>query len=251
MQTRSLDACMHAHTGKKAECPHIYMTSNVEHLSKAHINFLSTCKNIAELTFLFNMQVSKQGSASLTFILLRIKSKGSNTNMVYWIMTSSLSKHLYHAWQWLMSLVCNVLYCVDDTVIVFTSFFPWQILASHYEKLWHVGWMGCTCLFMFFAVITNLYCLHDLVFLPDINHCQEERGLVFRSYPRSNVSKLFLNLLLPWWDACKKFLGLYSNYGIKTGIIYRNNRIYIQNFVNCIILLPATKHLDDSSFFSS
>lgn len=28
-----------------------------------------------------------------------------------------------------------------------------------------------------FVQLSNLYCFHDLVFLPEINHCQEERGL--------------------------------------------------------------------------
>ena len=57
-----------------------------------------------------------------------------------------------------MSLVYNVLYCVDDTVIVFTSIFPWQIFVKLLSKSWkQVGWMGCTCRLPFCAVIRHLY----------------------------------------------------------------------------------------------
>lgn len=72
-----------------------------------------------------------------------------------------------------MSRLYQALYCVDATAIVCSNpLFP--SLADFVLK--HVGCMACTCPFMFCSVITHLYCLGDLVFLPGINHCQQGRG---------------------------------------------------------------------------
>lgn len=82
------------------------------HLSKAHTNVLSTCKNIAEYNSInwrqiFNTQASKQGNVSSTFILLRIKSKGSNINMVYWIIThQKQSLKAFLSWLTMINVSC-------------------------------------------------------------------------------------------------------------------------------------------------
>lgn len=56
-------------------------------------------------------------------------------------------------------------------------FFRWHILSSRHQERQQEEWMSCICLLMFHTAITHLYCLHDLAFLPEINHCQEWRGL--------------------------------------------------------------------------
>lgn len=103
---------------------------------------------------------------------MRIKPKGSDVNTVRCIITRQKGSFIAIYLMELDKDECLVFirYCI--ALMPFSL--PGRFCLCTVLK--RAGCLACTYPFMFCSVITHLYCLCDLVFLPGINHCQQGRG---------------------------------------------------------------------------
>lgn len=168
----------------QVECTFIWWPPVIMgHSPKAGGNFLSTCNNMGWLTGGRSLTCKwvKQGSVSLTFPSRENEAKGLQRKhgpldncAAEGVFHSNLFHRARRRW---MSRLYQVLYCVDansDSVFKTPLSLPGRFCLITVLK--RVGCVACTRPFMFCSVITHLYCLCDLVFLPGINHCQQGRG---------------------------------------------------------------------------